>query len=359
MAFSPNGVNYGDWQPFTPTSSWTFPSGDGLRTLWVKVKNGVGLDSAPASATVTIDSVAPSAIGFDPDPGSTVIGLRPRLTVSFSEPMDPGTWSDLGLIVQSATGALVAGAYSFDSSTRTGSFVPTTELQRGAPYIVTLGDVRDIAGNRVAFSGSWSITPIAPTALTVKAVPTVLALGAPARLEMTLTGAPFPATVDVLNKTSRAPDFAPLGSIPTNDGRGSLVVAPGMNTTYRFSYLGPYGVQSAQVDRTVLVRRSVVVAGLSRTVSARAKVGSPVRLTAGISPATAGVSISFRLYRFDAVHRKWMYAGSHGRSTDASGRAAYTWTPTTSGTYYWRASVASTPDFANNISVVYRWTVSR
>ncbi len=130
MAFSADGVTYEAWQPFARTSTWTFPSGDGLRTLWVKVRNGVGLDSAPASATVTIDTVAPMAVGFDPAPGSNVIGLRPRFTVAFSEPMDPATWNDLGLIVQSATGALCPGPLPMTSST-TGTFVPTSELQRG------------------------------------------------------------------------------------------------------------------------------------------------------------------------------------------------------------------------------------
>ena len=90
-----------------------------------------------------------------------------------------------------------------------------------------------------------------------------------------------------------------------------------------------------------------------------ARVGASVTLVAAVGPTGAGVSVSFRLYRFDAARRTWVYAGSRGRNTDVSGRASYTWIPASAGSWYWRASVASTVDFANNMSPVYRWSVSR
>jgi hypothetical protein len=71
------------------------------------------------------------------------------------------------------------------------------------------------------------------------------------------------------------------------------------------------------------------------------------------------VSVSLRLYRYDPGRRLWVYAGSRGRTSDAAGRVSTTWAPTSAGSYYWRAVVASTVDFANNTSPVYRWTVSR
>ena len=106
-------------------------------------------------------------------------------------------------------------------------------------------------------------------------------------------------------------------------------------------------------------RRSVDLVGRSSSIVSRAKVGATVKLVAAVGPATAGVSVSFRLYRFDAARRVWIYAGSHGRNSDSAGRAAYVWAASSPGSYYWRASVASTTDFANNMSPVYRWSVSR
>ncbi len=358
MALSDDGVTFDEWLPFQSSTAWTFTAGDGRRTLWAKVKNGVGLESAVIAASVTIDTDPPAAVDFSPSPGSNTNGLRPTFTVEFDEPMDPATWSDLGLIVQSASGPLVAGTYGYDAATQIGSFVPTAALQAGATYIVTVGDVRDLAGNRVSSPGSWSITALAATSLDAGASPRVVVRGSSTRLDVSLTGAPLPAGIKVSAATP-ATGFVPLSTISTDTGSASLAVVPDMNTTYRFRYPGTFGVAPAQVDVRVLVRRSIALVGRDSAVVSRARVGASVRLVAAVGPARPGVSVSFRLYRFDAVRRVWVYAGSKGRNTDSAGRASYTWIPSTSGQFYWRASVASTAEYANNVSSVYRWSVSR
>ena len=198
-----------------------------------------------------------------------------------------------------------------------------------------------------------------PTALVVRAESSVVARGGSVRVALTLIGAPLPATVEVLSATGPSAAFDSFATISTDDGRASLLVTPASNTTYRFRYAGAFGIAAAQVDVRVLVRRSVALIGRSSTVVSTAKVGRSVTLVAVIGPAKAGVSVSFRLYRFDAARRTWIYAGSRGRGTDASGRASYAWVPASAGSWYWRASVAATIDFANNMSPVYRWSVSR
>ena len=82
-------------------------------------------------------------------------------------------------------------------------------------------------------------------------------------------------------------------------------------------------------------------------------------LQATIDPAAAGVSVSFRLYRYDPVRRAYRYAGSWGRGTSTAGRASYVWAPVSTGVYYWRAMVFSTVAFANNTTAPLRWTVAR
>ena len=166
--------------------------GDGLRTLWAKVRNGAGLESAPTTATVTIDTVQPSIEGVIPAPGSTAVGLRPSFTVTFDEPMAPDTWSDYGLIVQAADGALVPGDYAYDDVRRTGAFVPSVALHPGATYIVTIGNVTDLAGNRPAPRGSWTVIPLAPTTLEARAIPALMTFGGGSRIELVLFGAPYP-----------------------------------------------------------------------------------------------------------------------------------------------------------------------
>jgi hypothetical protein len=223
---------------------------------------------------------------------------------------------------------------------------------------VTVGNVRDVAGNGVASPGSWSITPLTPTGLAVTAAPKVIQRGGSSRVDVVLAGAPSPAAIEVEAITG-TDGFVALPPISTDDGRNTLIVSPTSNTIYRFSYAGAFGVAPAEADVRIVVRRSVVLAGRDPRLASRTRVGNTVNLTAAISPAAAGASVSFRLYRFDTGRRAWVYAGSKGRSTDAAGRAVLAWVPPSSGSFYWRVSVAPTREFANNISPVYRWSVSR
>jgi hypothetical protein len=358
MAFSLDGQVFGEWQPFEVTTTHTFTSGDGVRNLWVKVRNGVGLESMPATDTVIIDTVGPGVVSVVPAPGSSVASVRPSITVTFNEPIDPASWAGTGLIVQSASGALVPGTYAYSASTREGTFVPSFSLQPGVVYAVNVGGVRDVAGNDVIPLVSWSVTPLRPTSVTGVATPRAIVLGGSSRINIEFAGAEPPTTIEML-ATNESGAFESVSEFELDRGAISILVAPVRNTTYRFLYRGTFGIARSQVDVPVLVRRSVELLGRSSGSTSRTTVGSTVRLTANIAPAAAGVSVSFRRYRFDTRRGTWVYAGSFGRKTDAVGRAALTWTPTASGPFYWRIAVASTSDFANNTSPVYRWSVGQ
>lgn len=359
MAFSSDAVSYTAWQPFASSTTWTFPPGDGDRMLWAKVKNGVGLISEPASAKVAVDTDPPGVESIAPTPGSNVAGLRPPFEVVFDEPIDPATWANFGLIIQESTGALVPGTYTYDPIAKAGTFIPTKALQPGLTYVVTLGGIRDIAGNRIPPGGSWTVIPLAPSEFEARATPPVILRGTSARVDLALSGAPAPAFVQVSRSSSGSGGFVPVATVEVVNGQYSLTVQPDRNTTYRFQYFGAPGVAPTQLDTPILVRRSVVLVGKSSSVVSSAKVGTVVKLVAATLPAASGLSVSFRAYRFDTARRSWIYAGSHGRNTDAGGRAAYNWIPPSAGSWYVRAAVASTAEFANYISVVYRWTVSR
>jgi len=359
MAFSADGTVFGPWQAFAQSSSWTFPPGDGAKTLWAKVRNGVGLESAVASATIVLDTVAPSVVDVAPPQGARVAGLRPTFTVRFDGPIDPASWSPYGVIVQSSSGALVTGRYSLDSSSQLGTFVPDADLVAGMPYIVTVGPVTDLAGNRVAPLGSWIVTPVAPSRVTLTAAPTVVARGASAVLNGLASGLGTDPALQLISQPAVG-GAVTVALVPVSaDGRIQLTVRPALNTTYRLVYAGTSTVAPAQADVRVLVRRSVALVGVTSSSMASARVGRPVRIAASVGPAAAGVSVSLRMYRYDAGRRLWVYAGSRGLTSDATGRVSSTWTPTSSGSFYWRAVVASTADYANNISPVYRWSVSR
>jgi Bacterial Ig-like domain len=359
MAFSADGVAFGPWQTFSKTSSWTFPQGDGAKTLWAKVRNGVGLESGPGSATIVLDTVAPSIADLIPPQGARVAGLRPAFSIRFGEAIDPASWSSYGLIVQATSGALVTGRYSLDATGQVGTFVPDADLIAGARYIVTVGSVTDLAGNKVAPLGSWLVTPLIPSHLTVTAAPTVVVRGGSAVLTGRAEGPGIGVALDLTGQLAVGGVvlLGPL-AVPGNDPV-HVTVRPAMNTIYRLSYAGTSTVAAAEASVRILVRRSVALVGVSTARAAPARVGRSVQVVAAIGPATAGVSVSLRLYRFDTSRRAWVYAGSRGRTSDAAGRVSTMWTPTSAGSYYWRAVVASTVDFANNISPIYRWSVTR
>lgn len=359
MAFSADGVAFGPWQAFAQTSSWTFPPGDGTKTLWAKVRNGVGLESAVASATIVLDTVAPAITNVTPPQGARVEGLRPTFTVAFSEPLDPTSWSRYGVIVQAASGVLVTGRYSLDPAGQLGTFVPDADLVAGAPYIVTVGPVTDLAGNQVAPLGSWIVTPLVASRVTLSAAPTVLVRGGSAVLTGRADGLAAGAALDLTSQPALGGP-ALLASVPAPvNSPVQVTVRPAMNTTYHLGYGGTSTTAAAETSVRVLVRRSVVLVGVSTSSVAPVRVGRSAQVVASISPPAAGVVVSMRLYRYDTGRRAWVFAGSRGRVSDATGRASTSWTPTSAGSYYWRATAASTIDFANNVSPIYRWSVSR
>jgi hypothetical protein len=120
MAFSPDGLAFGPWQAYTVATTWTFPAGDGTRTLWAKVRSGTGVESAPVSASIDLDTAPPSVEVIIPTPNTSVAGLRPTFTVGFNEPVQLEL-TDHGLVVQAGNGS-GCRARRHDSRTSTGTF---------------------------------------------------------------------------------------------------------------------------------------------------------------------------------------------------------------------------------------------
>lgn len=356
MAFSTDGVSWQPWQPYELVSSYTFPAGDGEKHLWVEVRSGIGLVSPPAEASIVLDTVPPTIVAVTPAPGSTVGSLQPTVSVTFSEPIDPASWQHLGLVMQAPDGALVAGTYAYDAATRTGTFTPATNLLPATPYALTVGSVTDPAGNQIAPVPSWTLTPLVPSLATLDATPRVVAAGQSVALAGTVQPAGVPGA-ELMARTATAADFAPLEPLPAGAGPFKLAVVPAMNSWYRVDLPASPVLAAAQSPVVrVIVRRSVALAGAVASQTRSARVGASMVIRSLVAPAAPGVTVSFRLYRYDAARGRYVYAGSRGAQTSASGTAAITWTPS-AGRFYWQVLVYPTPEFANNISAAYRWVV--
>ena len=357
MAFSPDGVTFGPWETYTAQTTWTFPEGDGIKRLWAKVRSGVGVESAPTQDAVVLDTVPPLPSSIDPVPGASVPNLRPTFNVSFNEPIDPSSWTQLGLVVQAASGQRIEGAYQFDSSTNTGTFVPAADLIPGSPYVVTIGQVRDVAGNPAQPISSWTVTPLRPTRLDISISPTVVAVGGSVDIGGTSSGLDG-ENILLSIRQGGSTIVREVGPFVPSAGRLAATQAPETNTWYRWRYLG--NATSAATESSefrVLVRRGVSLVGVASARTRTTVAGTKTSLVAQVSPAIPIAKVSFQLYRYDTARRAYVYSGSYGRITDANGRAKLAWIPA-AGRYYWRVAVLPSPQFANNITPAYRWSVS-
>lgn len=358
MAFSSDGITWEPWQPYAATTTWTFAPGDGKKTLWAKVENAAGVASAPVSASIVLDTVGPSVVAVDPAINDDLVGARPTITVTFSEPIDPESWTQLGLVAQTPDGVLIPGAFNVTAPT-VGTFRPTDDLVAGGAYVLTVGPVRDIAGNLVAPIGSWVTTDRSAPVISLQATPSVIDRGATALLRGRLTA---PTGIPSLTLDARplgALEVVALGSVPVAaDGSFSVGVTPSSTTEYRLgvSAAGDFGAGSASA--TVSVRRAVRLSWSASTVHA-GRVGIGASIVASVSPAASGVGVVFTLERWNAVSRSWHLVGALNRRSKAAGGASVTWIPSGSGLYRWQATAASTPDYSTGSSPWVRWSIGR
>jgi hypothetical protein len=356
MAISEDGQAFGPWLPFSSTWVWQAPPGDGLKTLWVKVRNAAGLESPVAQASIRVDTTPPAVLTIDPEPGSRVANLRPPLRVRFNEPIDPGTWNHYGLLVQARDGSLVPGEFTWDPLSLTGTFVPDQDLEPGAAYVVTVGPVTDLAGNRVAPVGSWIIVPVYPTRLTVEAMPRVLTFGQQTRVVVRAWGLPPGASIVLEIRPGGASDFAVADQLVPEPGQTALIAYPSASVEYRVRYPGSLTTAATEGTVRVLVRRAVALAGWSSTVANQAWAGRAVALVASVRPALPAVAVSFHVERWDPTRHTYREVTAVAR-TSREGRAAWRWVPGAPGRYRIRVTTPPTAQYANGYSAWYPWLI--
>lgn len=356
MSLSNDGQNWLPWQPFSAVVPWVLPDGDGPKTIWVRVENGVGLVSAPATVNVFLDTQPPVVVRQSPTPGSIVTNLAPTFSVAFDEPVDPGSWGDLGLVVQSSSGGIVPGAYAYYPSISTGTFTPAAPLSPGLLYLVAIGDVRDLAGNRVAPTASWTLKVLLPARVSLSVTPTVTTFGQ----SVVLAGRLALPEGGIATLETRMPadsSFSSSGSIVPISGAYRLSVSPATNVTYRVTYPGNATTVGATSDAVrVLVRRWVVLLGSGPATTRTARAGHVVAIIAQLRPAGAGV-MTFRAYRYSPARGAYVLVNQFVRAADSAGRATVNWTPS-AGRWRWDVVVPPSPQFANNRTALYRWSVT-
>lgn len=115
------------------------------------------------AATYGTDATAPTVTTTSPSAGATAVSTTAAVTATFSEAMNAATINANTFELRTAANALVAGTVTWDGSTRTARFSPTSALAGSTTYTASIkggpGSPRaeDLVGN--AASGvSWSFT---------------------------------------------------------------------------------------------------------------------------------------------------------------------------------------------------------
>jgi len=117
--------------------------------------------AAPVSTTFTTvppDVTPPAILSVQPGNGASDIPADVNITLQFDEDLIAPTSADLDLL----DGSLVSVPFSFsyDTATRTATLIPSSVLDYAQSYTVSLTNIRDIFGNLLTASLSFTTSTI-------------------------------------------------------------------------------------------------------------------------------------------------------------------------------------------------------
>jgi hypothetical protein len=356
MQVSSDGNVWAEWQPYAPAFLWTFPPPDGTKQLWVRVRDRQGNVSRAATASIVLDSNPPGIAARVPEPGGTLRANGGVVRITFTEPIQPASWLSGGVVVQDRDSVGIFGTYAYDAATRTGSFTPGIPLQAGALYVVTLGAVRDLAGNLVEASGEWTFTAVIAPTIAVAVAPRTAMIGG----SVTITGQTdsAPGGSFTLERSVAGGAWATVEPlIPDAAGVMSAAAVVRANTTFRIHYAGSqFSAESMSGSARVLVRRVVRLEGPQSNVTRVGYARTTITLVALLTPAAPAVKVSATVYQYVPASRAYVRVATVSAQS-AGGRARIAWRPGTAGTYRVVLSTPGTVGFAPGISSGYRWEI--
>ena len=130
-----------------------------------RVKDAAGNAlAANRSWSFSIETVPPTVTTISPPTGAVSVSRTGNITVTFSEAVDPNTINTNTIELRDSGNALVAATVIYSATTRTATLNPTPTLGSVTTYSVNVKggatdpSVKDLAGNRLASTTSWSFT---------------------------------------------------------------------------------------------------------------------------------------------------------------------------------------------------------
>jgi hypothetical protein len=108
--------------------------------------------------TTANDTTPPTVTSKLPAPGATSVSTTTTVSAVFSEAIQPATAS---FVLRDSSNNVVSTSMSYNSTTDTLTLTPSAPLANSATYTATVSGAKDLAGNTMAGSVSWSFTTIA------------------------------------------------------------------------------------------------------------------------------------------------------------------------------------------------------
>ena len=101
MRFSNDGSTWSGWESYTTSKSWVLSAGDGVKTVYVQFKDGLGNGSGDFTDTITLDTAPPPTvtiwtaveIGWDSH-------TNRRYQVQWTYSLQSSNWFNLGSVVE-------------------------------------------------------------------------------------------------------------------------------------------------------------------------------------------------------------------------------------------------------------------
>jgi hypothetical protein len=143
MAFSEDGANWTAWEPFCETTVWTFSPGEGVRPLYVKVRDRALNGAGPANDTILVDTTPPIILSVQ------ISGISRTMAVVSWTTSEPST----GTVEYGATAAY--GSSLNEPAVSTSHGLTLTGLAPDTRHHLRVA-ARDALGNGPTWSGDMA-----------------------------------------------------------------------------------------------------------------------------------------------------------------------------------------------------------
>ena len=175
------------------------------------------------------DGVRPIVTSTDPVNLASGVPLDKTITAIFNKPLDPSTITPKSFSIQGESKGLAAGlsgVITYDGTSSTMSFIPSSKLTAGTTYTATIAaTVKDLSGNTLKENYVWTFstgTTISPTVISTDPANNAVDVLLNKTITVTFNQAMDPLTITATNFTLKQGVTAVSGTVSYNGTTASF-----------------------------------------------------------------------------------------------------------------------------------------